>query len=85
MGKKTITTEKFDKDGKLIERITVEDADDPVIIPSPLPSPYNPYPNPLPQPYIGPYYSPNVCSACANSGVCNCVIGPGTTITCEVA
>lgn len=87
MSVRRTTTEVFDEEGRLVERTTVEEDVTPVTIqPAPLP-PYRPNDiTPYPFPYSpNTWHSPITggCSACALSGVCNCVNAPGAPrITC---
>lgn len=82
--KRTTITEKFDAAGKLIERVTVtEDSADPVVLPAPIPNVY-PYPNIPPNTWQSPAPMGG-CSACALSGICNCLKPPGVApIMCSV-
>lgn len=81
--KRTIT-EKFDEEGRLVERVTVEDSADPVVLPQPQ---VYPYPNTIPVPGTWWQSPTNIggCSACALSGACNCVNPPGAPqVTCSI-
>lgn len=70
---KRTTTEKYDGKGRLIERMVVEEEE----VPANVVLPYIPY---LPSPYV----QMGGCSACSQSGICNCILGSGQ-ITCTVA
>ena len=78
----TVTVrEVFDADGKLVERVTTTTDDKVEAPPLTPPNPWvYPYPNVGVYPNTYPYpqqwnKNTNPCSACAQSGVCNCVLG----------
>lgn len=81
---KTVTVrEVFDDDGKLVERVTTTTEDETPQVAPALPYPTIPY-TPQPGTWYPQIYYNNCggCSACAESGICNCVLG-GIKITCS--